>query len=85
MSKVITASGNTVEGYWPGLFAKALQGQDITKLLSNVGTGAGAPSGQDTAVANKDDDGAAKPKEGDNEEPPVEDDVDMVGLFDDDY
>ena len=84
MSKVITASGNTVEGYWPGLFAKALQGQDITKLLSNVGTGAGAPSGQAEAVANKDD-GAAKPKEGDNEEPPVEDDVDMVGLFDDDY
>ena len=84
MSKVITASGNTVEGYWPGLFAKALQGQDITKLFSNVGTGAGAPSGQDTVGDVKDE--GAKPKEGDNEEPPaVEDDVDMVGLFDDDY
>ena len=41
---MIKASGNTVEGYWPGLFAKALKGQDITKLLSNVGTAAAAPA-----------------------------------------
>ena len=87
MSKVITASGNSVEGYWPGLFAKALQGQDIAKLLSNVGTGSGAPSGQASAMdgqAGKED-GAKQPKQEEPEEPPVEDDVDMVGLFDDDY
>lgn len=42
MNKVIKASGNTVEGYWAGLFCKALKGQDITKLLSNVGTAAAA-------------------------------------------
>ena len=42
LSKVIKASGNTVEGYWPGLFAKALKGQDITALLANVGTGGGS-------------------------------------------
>ena len=47
MNKVIKASGNTVEPYWPGLFAKALEGQDITSLLSNVGSAgpaAGAPA-----------------------------------------
>jgi len=48
MNKVIKASGNAVEGYWAGLFCKALKGQDITKLLSNVGTAgpaAAAPAG----------------------------------------
>ena len=45
LQQVIKASGNTVEGYWPGLFAKALKGQDITKLLSNVGSGAPAAGG----------------------------------------
>merc|ERR1712050_752169 len=45
LNKVIKASGNKVEPYWPGLFAKALDGQDIGKLLSNVGTGAPAAGG----------------------------------------
>ncbi len=45
MSKVIKASGNSVEVYWPGLFAKALEGQDIGKLLANVGSGAPAAGG----------------------------------------
>ena len=30
-----------VEAYWPGLFAKALDGMDIKDLVSNVGSGAG--------------------------------------------
>merc|ERR1712023_425725 len=68
LSKVIKASGNTVEGYWPGLFAKALKGQDITALLANVGTGGGSGG---AAAAEEE-----KPKE---EEP--EDDVDMGDLF----
>merc|ERR1719192_3051282 len=38
LNKVIKASGNTVESYWPGLFAKALKGQDITALLASVGS-----------------------------------------------
>ena len=52
MNQVIKASNNKVEPYWPGLFAKALEGEDIGKLLSNVGSGApaagaaaGAPAG----------------------------------------
>ena len=55
LSKVIADSGNSVEGYYPGLFAKALRGQDITKLLSNVGTaapaaGGAAPAGGDAGA-----------------------------------
>ena len=41
LNKVISASGNQVEGYWPGLFAKALRGKDIGALLSNAGSGSG--------------------------------------------
>ena len=36
MAKVIKASGNEVEAYWPALFAKALRGQNIEDLLSNL-------------------------------------------------
>ena len=40
LKKVITASGNSVEGYWPGLFAKALKGKNIADLLANAGASA---------------------------------------------
>jgi len=36
LNKVITASGNSVEGYWPGLFAKALKGRNVNDLISNA-------------------------------------------------
>ena len=54
LSKVIKASGNEVEGYWPGLFAKALKGQDIGALLRNIGSGpaaGGAAAGGAPAAA----------------------------------
>ena len=77
---MIKASGNTVEGYWPGLFAKALRGQDIGDLLKNVGSGAPA-AGAGPAAADAPEAEAEKPKE---EEP--EEDVDMGDLFGgDDY
>ena len=74
-----------MEAYWPGLFAKALEGQDITKLLSNVGTGSGgaSPAGGAGAGAGP----AAEEKAAEKEEEP-EEDVDMGDLFgggDDDY
>lgn len=49
MSKVIQASGNEVEPYWPGLFAKALKGKNIDDLLTNVA--AAAPAGGAAAAA----------------------------------
>merc|ERR1719284_2151722 len=41
LAAVIKASNNTVEPYWPMLFAKALKGQDVGALLSNIGSAGG--------------------------------------------
>jgi len=77
LNKVITASGNSVEGYWPGLFAKALKGKNIADLLSNAG--ASAAAGPSAAAAAPVDAAPAAKKE----EPKVEEevDVDMGDLF----
>ena len=42
LAKVIKASGNEVEGFWPAMFAKALKGQNIEELLSNIGSAVAA-------------------------------------------
>ena len=97
MAKVIKASGNEVESYWPALFAKALKGQNIEELLSNIASApvpvaGGAPAPVAAAA------GAKAPgkissscwplkfiiivEEKKKEE---EADVDMGGLFGDDY
>ena len=46
MSKLIAAAKVNVEAFWPGLFAKALQGRNIGDLICNVGSApaAGAPA-----------------------------------------
>jgi len=82
LNKIIKASGNEVEPYWPMLFAKALKGQDVGELLSAIGT-AGPAAGPAAA-------GPAAAAEPEKEEKKKEDepeDVDMGGLFgdDDDY
>ena len=41
----------TVESYWPGLFAKALDGVDIKEMVSNIGSGAGAAGAAAPAAA----------------------------------
>ena len=61
MAKVIKASGNDVEAYWPALFAKALKGQNIEDLLSNL---ASAPSGPAATVVAVQETAAAKPAKG---------------------
>ena len=39
---ILKAAKVDVEPYWPGLFAKALEGVNVKDLLSNVGSGVGA-------------------------------------------
>ena len=39
---ILKAAKVDVEPYWPGLFAKALEGVNVKDLLSNFGFGVGA-------------------------------------------
>merc|ERR1711965_581497 len=72
LSKVIKASGNEVEPYWPMLFAKALKGQDVGELLSNLAQAGPAVAGGPVEEV------AEEKKEEKKEEA---EDVDMGGLF----
>ena len=45
MAKVIKASGNEVEAFWPSMFAKALKGQNVEELLSTIGSAPVAAAG----------------------------------------
>merc|ERR1712196_282003 len=86
LSKIIKASGNEVEPYWPMLFAKALKGQDVGALLSNIGSAGGAAAAG-PAAAGTADAGAAEAAPEEDKKKEEEEDVDMGGLFgdDDDY
>lgn len=39
---ILKAANVEVEPYWPGLFAKALEGISVKDLITNVGSGVGA-------------------------------------------
>merc|ERR1711904_36927 len=82
LSAVIKASGNTVEPYWPMLFAKALKSANVGDLLTQVASaGPAGPAGGAGGAAAAEE----APKEEEKKE--QEEDVDMGGLFgdDDDY
>jgi len=49
LNKVITASGNTVEAYYPEFFGKYLSSVDLNTFLNNVGSA--APSAATPAAA----------------------------------
>merc|ERR1712159_440718 len=79
LAAVIKASGNTVEPYWPMLFAKALKSANVGDLLTQVAS-AGPAAGPAAAAG-----GAAAAEEAPKEEKKdEEEDVDMGGLFGDD-
>merc|ERR1711998_410543 len=77
LNKIIKASGNEVEPYWPMLFTKALKSANIGEMLSNIGSAGPAPAAGGAPAA---DAGAAEeaPKEEKKEE---EENVDMGDLF----
>merc|ERR1712224_970738 len=76
LSKVIKASGNEVEPYWPMLFAKALKSANVDDLLTNVASAGGGGAGGAAAA------GGAEPEKEEKKEDEPED-VDMGGLFGD--
>lgn len=51
MKKLIVASGNKIETFWPGLFAKALEGQNIKELLKGGSAAGGAVAGGSSGAA----------------------------------
>ena len=86
LSAIIKASGNEVEPYWPMLFAKALEGQDVGALLANIGSAGGA-AGPAAGAAPAEAAAAEAPKAEEKKKEDEPEDVDMGGLFgdDDDY
>lgn len=78
------AANVDIEPYWPGLFAKALEGVNIKDLITNIGSGVGAASAGGAAPAAAAPAAAAPAKEEKKKESePEESDDDMgLGLFD---
>ena len=84
MKKLIEASGNKVESFWPGLYAKALSGRNVGDLLSGGGAAPApaAATGAATGAAPAAEKKAEAPKKEEKKE-----DEDMggpIGLFGDD-
>lgn len=85
ISTILKAANVEVEPYWPGLFAKALEGINVKDLITNIGSGvgAGAPSGGAPASGDAAPAAEAKKEEKKKEEEPEESDDDMgFALFD---
>jgi len=84
ISTILKAANVDVEPYWPGLFAKALEGVNVRDLITNIGSGVGAaPAGAAPAAAAAAPAAEAKKEEKKKEEEPEESDDDMgFGLFD---
>lgn len=80
---ILKSANVDVEPYWPGLFAKAVEGVDLKNLISNVGSSVGsapASGGPAQSAAAPEAKKEEKKKEEEKEE---ESDEDMgFGLFD---
>ncbi|XP_013772145.1 60S acidic ribosomal protein P1-like [Limulus polyphemus] len=81
---ILKAANVSVEPYWPGLFAKALEGIDLKQLITNVGSavgGGGTVTSAAAAVTEEAPKEEAKKEE--VKEESEESDEDMgFGLFD---
>ena len=82
---LLTAAGVEVEPFWPGLYAKALEGVDVKSLISNISSGVGSAGAAAPAAAAPAAAAADAPKDAGKkkEESKEESDDDMgFGLFD---
>lgn len=79
ISTILKAANVDVEPYWPGLFAKALEGINVRDLITNIGSGVGAApaGGAPVAAAAAAAPAAEAAKEEKKEEEPEESDDDM--------
>jgi large subunit ribosomal protein LP1 len=80
---ILKAANVDVEPYWPGLFAKALEGVNVKDLITSIGSGAGSGPAAGPAAASAAAPAAAEKKEeAKKEESENESDDDMgFGLF----
>ncbi|KAH8369045.1 hypothetical protein KR200_009095 [Drosophila serrata] len=85
INTILKAANVEVEPYWPGLFAKALEGINVKDLITNIGSGVGAAPAGGAAPAAAAAAPAAEAKKEDKkkEEESDQSDDDMgFGLFD---
>eukprot|EP00041_Stephanoeca_diplocostata_P001443 m.20044 g.20044 ORF g.20044 m.20044 type:complete len:113 (-) comp12015_c0_seq1:80-418(-) len=85
LTAILSKANVKVEGFLPGLFAKALDGVDVKNMLANVGAGGGGGGGGGggAAAAAAPAGDAAAPAEAKKEEPEESEEEDMdMGLFD---
>ena len=87
INKLVEASQNSVEKYWPILFARTLGGRDINSLV--FATSGGAPAGPISASAAPAAAATAKVEEKKEEKKPAEEPEEVEGAMDlfggDDY
>ena len=83
LTKVIQASGNQVEGYYPEFFAKYLSSVDLNSIISSVGAGpAVASSAAVEAVVQKEEKPKAKETKKEEKKPEPEPEEDAGGFGD---
>eukprot|EP00300_Choanocystis_sp_HF-7_P041074 c7695_g1_i1.p3 GENE.c7695_g1_i1~~c7695_g1_i1.p3 ORF type:complete len:118 (+),score=33.58 c7695_g1_i1:45-398(+) len=86
INAVVKASGNTVEAYWPTLFARHVGSLDVNALITSVSSAApaaAAPAAGGAAAAAAPAADAGKGGKKKEPEPEPEEDGDMgFGLFD---
>lgn len=83
LSTLLKAANVDVEPFWPGIFAKAVESINLKDLVSNVGSGAGAPAAAAGGAAAAAAAPAAEEKKEEKKEEEEEEDEDMgFSLFD---